>query len=136
MQWTIRSMDQSFPLCGKFSAHHMHQHMHMRSLIISFHTSTPYPPQETTATVSKCSEAQVLSAPKYELFEVLPEEKIAKEEDTCMVALPWEMTDEKVQSALTQFMVWASLTRDMEMQEGAYIDGCSFISISALLCSQ
>ena len=32
--------------------------------------------------------------------------------------LPWEMTDDKVQSALMQFMVWASLTRDMEMQKG------------------
>jgi len=32
--------------------------------------------------------------------------------------LPWEMTDDKVQSALTKFMVWASLTRDMEMQKG------------------
>ena len=30
------------------------------------------------------------------------------------------MTDEKVQSALTQFMVWASLTQDMEMQKGKW----------------
>lgn len=35
--------------------------------------------------------------------------------------MPWEMTDDKVQSALTQFMVWASLTRDMEMQTGKLI---------------
>ncbi len=43
--------------------------------------------------------------------------------------MPWEMTDDKVQSALTQFMVWASLTRDMEMQKGKLICmrryGCS-----------
>jgi hypothetical protein len=35
--------------------------------------------------------------------------------------MPWEMTDDKVQSALTEFMVWASLTRDMEMQKGKLI---------------
>lgn len=92
------------------------------------------PPHHTS--VSKCSEAQVLSAPKYALFEVLPEEKIAKEEDTCMAALPWEMTNDKVQSALTQFMVWATLTRDMEMQKGMAYSFIFFVSISALLCTQ
>mmetsp|Transcript_13151 Transcript_13151/g.19681 ORF Transcript_13151/g.19681 Transcript_13151/m.19681 type:complete len:235 (+) Transcript_13151:115-819(+) len=72
------------------------------------------------AASSKCSETQVLSAPNYELFEVLPEEKCTEEENKCMVhdfTLPWEMTDDKVQSALTKLMVWASLTRDMEMQK-------------------
>ena len=79
------------------------------------------PSQETTTVASKCSETQVLPAPYYELFEVLPEEGAAEEKDKCVMhdfTLPWEMTDDKVQSALMQFMVWASLTRDMEMQKG------------------
>mmetsp|Transcript_19177 Transcript_19177/g.31495 ORF Transcript_19177/g.31495 Transcript_19177/m.31495 type:complete len:233 (+) Transcript_19177:60-758(+) len=78
---------------------------------------------ETTTTASKCSETsetQVLSAPYYELFEVLPEERAMNEEDKCVMHdfnLPWEMTDDKLQSALMQFMIWACLTRDMEMQK-------------------
>lgn len=75
-----------------------------------------------TTAASKCSETQVLPAPYYELFEVLPEERATTEEkDKCVMhdfTLPWERTDDKVQSALMQFMVWASLTRDMEMQKG------------------
>ena len=123
MQWTICSLDQSIPLCGKFKAHQMHLRMHNEFLHQSddiFPTSTHHLLQETSTALSKCTETQVLSAPKYETFEVLPEEeKVTKEEeDKCMIGLPWEMTDEKVQSALTQFMVWASLTQDMEMQKG------------------
>mmetsp|Transcript_18557 Transcript_18557/g.29130 ORF Transcript_18557/g.29130 Transcript_18557/m.29130 type:complete len:214 (+) Transcript_18557:93-734(+) len=75
---------------------------------------------ETPTAASKCSETQVLPAPYYELFEVLPEERVNEEKHKCVMhdfTLPWEMTDDKVQSALMQFMVWASLTRDMEMQK-------------------
>ncbi len=70
---------------------------------------------------SKCSETKVLSSPYYELVEVLPEERATTEKGKCMMhdfTLPWEMTDDEVQSALMQFMVLASLTRDMEMQKG------------------
>jgi len=123
MHCTIRSVDQSIPLYGKFIAHQLHQYVYaFASLMISFLLYfNPSLPQATTAAApSKCSETQVLSA-NYELFEVLPEEKCTEEENKCMVhdfTLPWEMTDDKVQSALTKFMVWASLTRDMEMQKG------------------
>ena len=95
---------------------------------------TPHITQETSTGTSKCSESQILSAPYYDIYEVLPT-PINDEGDKCMVntydfTMPWEMTDDKVQSALTQFMVWASLTRDMEeMQKGKLICmrryGCS-----------
>ena len=78
--------------------------------------------QETSTGTSKCSESQLLSTPYYDIYEVLPETAINNERDKCMktydFTMPWEMTDDKVQSALTEFMVWASLTRDMEMQKG------------------
>lgn len=74
---------------------------------------------------SKCSESQILSAPKYEFDEVQFTEEIITSKQggkkgivTYDFTLPWEMTDDKVRSALTQFMLWASLTRDMEMQKG------------------
>ncbi len=100
-------------------------------------TSTLSPPhitQETSTGASKCSESQILSTPYHDIYEVLPETSINDEGDKCMdktydFTTPWEMTDDKVQSALTEFMVWASLTRDMEMQKGNLICsemiGCS-----------
>ena len=83
--------------------------------------------QETSTGTSKCSESQILSTPYHDIYEVLPETPINDEGEKCMVnknhdfTMPWEMTDDKVQSVLTEFMVWASLTRDMEMQKGKLI---------------
>ena len=51
--------------------------------------------------LSKCSDSQILSAPKHEIFD-----------------FAWAEDDEQqVESMLTNFMTWASLTRDMEMQK-------------------
>ena len=82
--------------------------------------------QETSTGTSKCSESQILSTPYHDIYEVLSETPINAERDKCMVntydfTMPWEMTDDKVQSVLTEFMVWASLTRDMEMQKGKLV---------------
>ena len=78
--------------------------------------------QETFTDASKCSQAQLLSTPNYDLFGVFPKEKSTEQikSDKMMIdfTLPWEITDDKVNTALMDFMVWASLTRDMEMQTG------------------
>ena len=116
----------------------MHIHCSLKSIFPFIHNyfnvvPPPHIAQETSTGTSKCSESQILSTPYYDIYEVLPETPINDEGDKCMktydFTMPWEMTDDKVQSALTQFMVWASLTRDMEMQKGKLICsekiGCS-----------
>ena len=105
----------------------MHIHCSLKRIFPFSPTLSPsHITQGTSTGTSKCSESQILSTPYYDIYEVLPETPINDEGDKCMVktydfTTPWEMTDDKVQSALTEFMVWASLTRDMEMQKGKLI---------------
>jgi len=56
---------------------------------------------DTATELSKCGDSKILSAPKYEMCD------IARAQD-----------EEEVNSMLTNFMTWASLTRDIEMQRG------------------
>lgn len=55
---------------------------------------------DTATELSKCSDSHILSADKYEMFDGA-----------------WTRDDDEANSMLTTFVTWASLTRDVEMQE-------------------